>query len=129
MLTAPDTTDEERLLVLASFAALTVEERAELGALAGGALDWPGLWRSRRPMPPRPCSTGASSSEGLLDTVPAGIRDAFVAVTDSVAAAKSAVSRRQRSYWSGSTGRGSTAWCSKECCSGSRSTAILDTSG
>ena len=87
MLTAPDTTDEERLLVLASFAALTEEERAELGALAGRPLDWPLLLALARTNATAPLLCRRLVREGLLDSVPTGIRDALIAETDSVAAA------------------------------------------
>ena len=58
---AQDATDEERLLVLASFAAPTGEERAELGALAGRATRLAAAFRARAdqchraPALPAPC--------------------------------------------------------------------------
>ena len=86
MLIAPGATDEERLLVLASFAAPHVGERAVLCALAGRALDWPGLFELAQANATAPLVFRRLAKEGLLDTVPAGVRDAFAAETDAVAA-------------------------------------------
>ncbi len=83
---AQDATDEERLLVLASFPAPTGEERAELGALAGRPLDWPLLFALAQTNATAPLLCRRLAHEGLLDSVPAGVRNALIAVTDSVAA-------------------------------------------
>ena len=81
-----DATYEERLLVLASFAAPTGEERAELGALAGRQLDWPLLFALAQTNATAPLLCRRLANDGLLDSVPAGVRSALIAVTDSVAA-------------------------------------------
>jgi hypothetical protein len=87
MLIAAEATDEERLLVLASFATPTEEERAELGALAGRPLDWPLLFALAQTNATAPLLCRRLAREDLLDSVPTGIREALVAVTDTVAAA------------------------------------------
>ena len=70
-------TDEERLLVLSTFAAPDVQERAELCAPAGRALDWPGLFDLAEVNATAPLVCRRLAKDGLLDTVPAGVRDAF----------------------------------------------------
>jgi hypothetical protein len=87
MLIAPGATNEERLLVLASLAAPTDEERAQFGALVGGPLDWPRLFALAQTNATAPLLCRRLAGEGLLGAVPAGTRDDLVAVADTVAAA------------------------------------------
>ena len=86
MVTAPDITDEERLLMLGSFAVPTAQERAELGTLARRPLDWPLVFGLAQINATAPLLCRSLARAGLLDAVPAVVRDALVAVTDAVAA-------------------------------------------
>jgi Uncharacterised nucleotidyltransferase len=86
MLIAPGATNEERLLVLASLAAPTDEERAQLSALVGGPLDWPRLFALAQTNATAPLLYRRLAREGLLGAVPTGTRDDLVAVAATVAA-------------------------------------------
>lgn len=86
MLIAAGGTAEERLLVLASLASPTVDERAELAALTAGRVDWSELARLALLNATAPLLYRRLERARLLAMVPVAVRQQLAQVTDAVAA-------------------------------------------